>query len=94
MVQLKGFVAPGQERKVCKLVKSLYGLKQAPKQWHKKFDKVIFSNGFNISDSDKCVYIKNLMLLVLFFVYILMIFLFLVVIRLLLITLRISYLAI
>ena len=32
MEQPEGFVAPGQEKKVCKLVKSLYGLKQAPKQ--------------------------------------------------------------
>ncbi|XP_016675362.1 uncharacterized protein [Gossypium hirsutum] len=31
MVQPKGHVVLGQERKVCKLVKSLYGLKQAPK---------------------------------------------------------------
>ena len=31
MDQLEGFVLPGNERKVCKLVKSLYGLKQAPK---------------------------------------------------------------
>ncbi|KAL6145460.1 hypothetical protein ACLB2K_056147 [Fragaria x ananassa] len=31
MEQPEGFSAPGQERKVCKLVKSLYGLKQAPK---------------------------------------------------------------
>ncbi|GJU14938.1 retrotransposon protein, putative, ty1-copia subclass [Tanacetum coccineum] len=31
MNQLKGFIAPGQEGKVCRLVKSLYGLKQAPK---------------------------------------------------------------
>ena len=30
--QLKGFIISGQEKKVCKLVKSLYGLKQAPKQ--------------------------------------------------------------
>ena len=30
----EGFSALGQEKKVCKLVKSLYGLKQAPKQWH------------------------------------------------------------
>ena len=32
MEQLEGFFAPGQEKKVYKLVKSLYGLKQAPKQ--------------------------------------------------------------
>ncbi|KAH9726106.1 hypothetical protein KPL70_008133 [Citrus sinensis] len=56
MKQPEGFVMPGQEHKVCKLVKSLYGLKQAPKQWHEKFDKVIVSNGFNIHESDKCVY--------------------------------------
>ena len=31
MEQPEGHVALGQERKVCKLVKSLYGLKQAPK---------------------------------------------------------------
>ena len=32
MEQPEGFVAPGLEKKVCKLIKSLYGLKQAPKQ--------------------------------------------------------------
>jgi hypothetical protein len=32
MAQPEGCVAPGQEKKVCKLLKSLYGLKQAPKQ--------------------------------------------------------------
>ena len=32
MEQPDGFIASGQEKKVCKLVKSLYGLKQAPKQ--------------------------------------------------------------
>ncbi|GJR43063.1 zinc finger, CCHC-type containing protein, partial [Tanacetum coccineum] len=31
MKQPEGFVMPGNEHKVCKLVKSLYGLKQAPK---------------------------------------------------------------
>ncbi|KAK4279046.1 hypothetical protein QN277_016809 [Acacia crassicarpa] len=29
--QPEGFVVSGQERKVCRLIKSLYGLKQAPK---------------------------------------------------------------
>ena len=32
MKQPEGFVVPGQENKVCKLIRSLYGLKQAPKQ--------------------------------------------------------------
>ena len=59
MDQPKGFVTPGQERKVCKLVKSLYRLKQATKQWYEKFDKVILSNGFNINNSDKCVHKKK-----------------------------------
>ena len=58
MQQPEGFVVPGQENKVCKLVKSLYGLKQAPKQWHQKFDEVVLSNGFSINEADKCVYSK------------------------------------
>ena len=59
MKQPEGFVIPGQEHKVCRLVKSLYGLKQAPKQWHEKFDSVMMSNGFSINECDKCLYIKN-----------------------------------
>ncbi|CAM8890475.1 unnamed protein product [Rhodiola kirilowii] len=47
--QPEGFVMPGQEHKVCKLVKSLNGLKQAPMQWHQKFDEVVLSDGFIIS---------------------------------------------
>ena len=30
--QPEGFIIPGQEKKVCRLVKSLYGFKQAPMQ--------------------------------------------------------------
>ncbi|KAL0420966.1 UNVERIFIED_CONTAM: Retrovirus-related Pol polyprotein from transposon TNT 1-94 [Sesamum latifolium] len=40
MKQPEGFIMPGNEHKVCKLIKSLYGLKQAPKQWHQK-DEVV-----------------------------------------------------
>ena len=50
MEQLEGFIAPGQEKKVCKLVKSLYWLKQAPKQWHEKFDNIMMSNDFKINE--------------------------------------------
>ncbi|GJW15969.1 zinc finger, CCHC-type containing protein [Tanacetum coccineum] len=58
MKQPEGFVMPGNEHKVCKLVKSLYGLKQAPKQWHQKFDEVLLSSGFLLNQSDECVYSK------------------------------------
>ena len=59
MEQPEGFIAPGNEGKVCRLVKSLYGLKQAPKQWHEKFDKAVLSSGFKINECDKCVYVKS-----------------------------------
>ena len=58
MNQPQGFIMPGNENKVCKLVKSLYGLKQAPKQWHQKFDEVVLSNGYLLNQADKCVYSK------------------------------------
>ena len=51
-------VVKGQEKKVCKLIKSLYGLKQAPKQWHQKFDDIVLSFGFVVNEADKCVYNK------------------------------------
>src|ERR1044072_325111 len=60
MVQLEGCVVKGQEKKVCKLLKSLCGLKQAPKQWYEKFDKVLIGDGFCLFDVDKCVYAKTL----------------------------------
>jgi len=59
MQQPDGFVVNGQERKVCKLLKSLYGLKQAPKQWHEKFDKTLTSAGFVVNEADKCVYYRH-----------------------------------
>ena len=58
MEQPEGFVLPGNEHKVCKLIKSLYGLKQAPKQWHEKFDSVILEYGFTHNSADKCIYSK------------------------------------
>ena len=58
MDQLDGFVANGQEKKMCKLLKSLYGLKQAPKQWHLKFDRTLTLAGFVVNEADKCVYCR------------------------------------
>ena len=59
MDQPDGFVVPGQEAKVCKLLKSLYGLKQAPKQWHEKFERTLTAAGFIVNESDKCVYYRH-----------------------------------
>ena len=73
MEQPEGFVLPGTEKKVCKLVKSLYGLKQAPKQWHEKFDSVIISHGFKHNNADKCIYSKFTKNMVSLYVYMLMI---------------------
>nr|GEV84836.1 zinc finger, CCHC-type [Tanacetum cinerariifolium] len=58
MNQPQGFIMPGNENKVCKLIKSLYGLKQAPKKWHQKFDEIVLSNGYLLNQVDKCVYSK------------------------------------
>ncbi|CAM8884060.1 unnamed protein product [Rhodiola kirilowii] len=58
MKQPEGFIMPGNENKVCKLIKLLYGLKQASKQWHQKFDEVILSSGFKLNQADKCIYSK------------------------------------
>ncbi|GKB92895.1 zinc finger, CCHC-type containing protein [Tanacetum coccineum] len=58
MNQPQGFIMPGNENKVCKLIKSLYGLKHAPKQWHQKFDEVVLSNGYLLNQANKCVYSK------------------------------------
>ncbi|GJU85291.1 zinc finger, CCHC-type containing protein [Tanacetum coccineum] len=58
MNQPQGFIMPGNENKVCKVILSLYGLKQAPKQWHQKFDEVVLSSGYLLNQADKCVYSK------------------------------------
>ncbi|GJU80744.1 zinc finger, CCHC-type containing protein [Tanacetum coccineum] len=58
MKQPQGFIMLGNENKVCKLIKSLYGLKQTPKQWHKKFDEVVLSNGYLLNQAYKCIYSK------------------------------------
>ena len=59
MDQSYGFVVKGEERKVCKLLKSLYGLKQTPKQWDEKFATTLTSVGFAINEVDRCVYYRH-----------------------------------
>ena len=84
MDQPEGFISLGQEKKVCRLVKSLYGLKRAPKKWHEKFDKVMMSNGFTINECDKVSLLKTQIMDTSFFAYMWMICLFWVVIIILL----------
>lgn len=57
MEQPEGFVNPGKEKLVCK--KSLYGLKQSPREWYKRFDTFMLSQGFKRSNYDSCVYLKT-----------------------------------
>ena len=58
MEQPVGFVAKGQEHKVCKLLRSIYGLKQSSRQWYLKFHQAIISYDFTMIDEDHCVYVK------------------------------------
>ena len=45
-----------KDRKVCKLLKGLYGLKQAPRLWEQKRKEAFHKLGFELLDSDYCVY--------------------------------------
>ena len=63
MEQPKGCVVPGNEKKVCKLVKSLCGLKQAPKKWHNKFNhKCIYSKYEDNTCVVICFYVDNMLI--------------------------------
>ncbi|GJZ77014.1 retrovirus-related pol polyprotein from transposon TNT 1-94 [Tanacetum coccineum] len=48
-----------QGNKVCLLKKSLYGLKQSPRQWYRRFDEYMLSNGFKRSSYKNCVYYRS-----------------------------------
>ncbi|GKF25023.1 retrotransposon protein, putative, ty1-copia subclass, partial [Tanacetum coccineum] len=48
-----------QGNKVCLLNKSLYGLKQSPRQWYRRFDEYMLSNGFKRSSYDSYVYYRS-----------------------------------
>ena len=58
MIQYEGFIAKGQEHRVCKLQKSIYGLKQSSRSWNIRFDQAVKSFGFKQSIDEPCVYSK------------------------------------
>lgn len=59
MSQPEGFVVHGKEHLVCKLKKGVYGLKQSARQWNKKFNEKMISNGMTRCQADACVYYKT-----------------------------------
>ena len=59
MEQPEGFVKPGEEHLVSKLVKSLYGLKQSPRAWNKKLHDEQTKEGFTRCEADHSVYFKK-----------------------------------
>ena len=60
MMQPHGFEMRGKEKIVCKLQKSLYSLKQSLRQWYKKFNFFMSSNGSLRCQADHCCYVKSL----------------------------------
>ena len=60
MEQPEGFIANGEENKVCRLVHSLYRLKQAGQVWNRTFAHTIKKKfDFDTINSDAGVYILH-----------------------------------
>jgi transposase InsO family protein len=59
--QPKGFEEVGNDgtKLVCRLKKSIYGLKQAGHNWNRNLNSWLVSQGFNRSESDRCLYCRR-----------------------------------
>ena len=57
MTQPEGFVVPGKEDHVCKLLKAVYGIKQAPRLWNQTFVAGLLRYGFKALNVVMCVFI-------------------------------------
>jgi len=69
MDQPEGFIAKGQENKVCKLVKSLYGLKQAPNNGIKSLTKLLHNLDSLSMNMTSAFILMTLAMSILSFVY-------------------------
>jgi hypothetical protein len=56
MRQPAGYIEPGSEHKVCRLLKGLYGLKQAGRAWNQCLNAELIKIGFTRSEEDHCLY--------------------------------------
>jgi len=57
--QPEGYIKPGEEHLVCKLVKCIYGLKQASRVWNQKFNSFLRKYGLKRCLNDYCVYVRR-----------------------------------
>jgi hypothetical protein len=55
----QGYDILGQEKNMYILNKELYGLKKAPKDWYSHIDSYLIQNGFQRSESERTLYIKE-----------------------------------
>jgi hypothetical protein len=55
----EGALGPGDEGKVCKLLRWLYGLRQAGRAWYKDLKKTFDDMGFVCSNMDHSVFIRQ-----------------------------------
>lgn len=58
-MQPEGFLKPGKEHLVYKLVKALYGLRQAPRAWYAKLNQCLEKLGFAKCPYEHAVYTKR-----------------------------------
>ena len=59
MKQLEGFIEPGYEEHVCKLVHTIYGTMQGGHDWYETLSDTYNTLGYTTSRADPCVWFKK-----------------------------------
>lgn len=60
MTRPEGFIEPGKEDHVCRLIKALYGTKQAPRIWSKRLEEAIQKFGLKPISAYTCIFVRNI----------------------------------